>query len=202
MIDNLNAVLPLLTYADADDHFYVLEVIKRRKENPGIKSNSVLVDTFYLYKGDLELRYDRIKEVCNSSNARAYLRLNVRSSKAVACRTMSKVAKLIEDSNYKAVKRAYASAAGEVNSAIHRRWIVDVDTKDEWSLQRVIELVKLYNPILAQIPTVNGFHFVVNPFNRQEFDKTVSFHPLVKNIISSEAICVDSPTLLYYKGLD
>ena len=208
-VDNFDLLAPFLKFPLVDDSFYVCEIIKRRKENPTLAVGTKLIDTFYLYDGDLQRKKSLIKELCKSNGARAYLRLNVRSARAVALRTMKKLAELIEQGNYKATKRAYASAAGEVNSAgVDKTWIVDLDERHlpyQQTIEKIIyglyenKIVQL--PPITKVPTVNGIHLICRPFDRMGFGIASSFSGSILCLpsdIRNIDIHKDNPTLLFY----
>ena len=112
MINNFQAIRDLLTFGD-EDKFYFIQIYKRRKDNPDMKKDMVIIDNYFVY----ELEHfkgleEKIIKQCIDNNARAYIRLNRRSAKQVALKTLGRIAKMIEDENYKHVKRAYLSCAG------------------------------------------------------------------------------------------
>lgn len=201
MIDNFELLGQYLKF-DSDDDFYVLEIIKRRKENPDMETGTQLVHTFCIYNGDLQKKESSIKRICQQSNGRAYLRLNRRSATRVALRALRLTAEYIENGNYKAAKNAYFSAAGTINSEPHKTWLLDVDTKDESILLKVKtilsqseELVKgdkILRRVLLEVPTVNGWHFITNPFDRSKFDFVKGYG------INCVEIHKDNPTLLFF----
>ena len=204
-IDNYPLLQPLLTFNDPRDDFYVCEILKRRKENPTMPVGTKLIDTLYLYQGDLKRKIEYIKDCCGKNNARAYLRLNKRSARSVALRAIKKLAELIEHSQYKAAKRAYASAAGEVNSAGNNKtWFVDLDYKHlpfRELIKANIEECEPKNKIILEVPTVNGVHIICKPFNRATFTIKAS-NPSSPLVLPQEIRSIDchkdNPTLLFY----
>lgn len=193
MINNFKLLEPLLTFNEPGD-FYFLQLIQRKKDNPHIERNLNVIDNHFIY--DLEkFRHleDSIIHNCIAHNARAYLRLNVRNAEKIALRTLQKTVDLIVSKDYKAVKNAYLSAAGESNSQKDKRWLVDIDEKLSTSvMQQNIDLINSMQPvgdkILKIVPTKNGYHIICNPFNLQEWRKMIPF-PL--------DIHKDNPTCLY-----
>ncbi|WP_196300488.1 hypothetical protein, partial [Streptococcus pneumoniae] len=84
-----------------------LQIIRRRKENPTARVAQQTVKNFYLKNADeLAERRDEIINWCNLHNARAYLRLNVRSKKKVALRTLALIAENISNDNFN-IKNCY-----------------------------------------------------------------------------------------------
>ncbi len=70
MINNIHAIISLLKF-DSSDDFYFLQIIKRKKENPDIGSNSIVVKTYYIRSQEqLENMMPEIVAICNFHNAR------------------------------------------------------------------------------------------------------------------------------------
>jgi hypothetical protein len=76
-----------------------------------------------------------------------------------------------------------------------KRWIVDVDMKDEEALLKIMRLVNKCRPegnkIYATIPTKNGYHLITGRFDIMEFNKIMSLQGDVPDIQKK------NPTLLY-----
>lgn len=188
MINNLSKIKPLLSFNSEDD-FYFLQIIKRKKENPDIGSNSVIIQTYYITSIDhLEKLMPEIIVLCDTHNARACLNLNVRSFEKTAFHMLSKVSNIIMNKDYKSVKNAYDSVCGTYSAGREKRWIVDIDTFDETFKVRVRNTIASLSPIgekvIAEIPTKNGFHLICHPFDMREAPYGVDIHK-------------DNPTLLY-----
>jgi len=153
-----------------------------------------VVDNFFLYNlEDFDKKIHKIVDSCKAHNARAYIRLNRRNLKKTGMMTLKKVTDLIISEDYKAIKNAYLSAAGEYNSEPRKKWIVDIDTKDvlykNCVSNAVYELLKEADggQIFGEIPTKAGYHIICNPFNVQKF----------RRLNFKEDIHKDNPTLLY-----
>ena len=183
MINNFQAIRDLLTFGD-EDKFYFIQIFKRRKDNPDMKKDMVIIDNYFVYElehfNGLE---EKIIKQCTDNNARAYIRLNRRSAKQVALKTLGRIAKMIEDENYKHVKRAYLSCAGEYHKEEDKTWIVDLDrngASDEaydayinsvvFTAQGLIQETEKDDTIRF-IPTKNGMHLICRPFNLSKFRK-------------------------------
>ena len=177
MIDNFEIINTLLDFPRPNS-FYFLQVLKRKKENPDLKSNSVVVNNFYLYdKNDLYKLKDRVIEDCTKNNARAYINLNVLDLEKVGLFTLNKITELIIKGDYKAIKNAYASTCGSHHSEENKRWVIDIDTHDRDYINGVrreieqlqSEIKNNQYKILAEVPTKNGLHIITNPFRLDKF---------------------------------
>src|SRR5690606_10096384 len=92
MLNNIEKILPLLEFKSEDD-FYYLQILQRKKENSHLGSNSRVIKNYYITSIDYLLeRKDEIIALCDIFNARASLRLNKRSFKKVAFKTMQNIA--------------------------------------------------------------------------------------------------------------
>lgn len=193
VINNFNAVEYLMNFEDPDD-FYFLQILKRRKDNPDMERDMEVIRDFYLYKGDLEHLKDVIIKICESENARAYLRINKRNAEKIALQTVKRTIDLVISKNYKAVKRVYSSICGEFHSDPNKKWIVDMDNDLEIDSNEISLFIQslIYetgkDDTLHLINTKNGYHIICYPFNLQKFKEKYPSQPEIHK---------DNPTLLY-----
>ncbi len=189
MTNNFEQIKSLLRF-DEPDHFYFLQILKRRKDNPDMKRDVSVIDNFFIYQiEDLNKLQDKIINLCESNNARACIRLNVRDAEKIALQTLKITTDCILNKDYKGVKSAYLSACGQYASDKNKKWIVDIDTKEDSVVTEVIEhLLTIPNMLIyAKISTKNGFHILVSPFNPKLFSDKYPSIDLHK----------DNPTILY-----
>jgi hypothetical protein len=194
MIDNLKLIKPLLNFENEGD-FYMLYVLKRKKDQPeGQRDNHQSVRTIrsYCIKSveQLEQRYDEVITLCEVFKARAYIYVQKQNHKDVALSMMVNLASRIQEGNYEQ-QGLFDSVVGHVRT-VNKRWIVDIDTKDEETVTRIARLVDNARPIGPKIegviPTKNGYHLITDRFDITEFDKHYSHIDIHKR----------NPTLLYY----
>jgi len=193
MIDNLNLIKPLLNFDDEDD-FYMLYVFKRKKDQSTDKANHQSVRTIrsYCIKSveQLEERYDEIKMLCEVFNARAYMHIQKQSHKDVSLDMMVTLAERIKCGQHKQ-QGLFDSVVGQLKTH-EKRWVVDIDTKDEDTLLSVRYTINTCKPeglkIHRTIPTKNGYHLITDRFDVQEFKKQYPDIDIQKK----------NPTLLYY----
>jgi len=194
MINNKDLILPLLQFDNPGDCYFI-QILKRRKDNPGMERNMEVVDNIFVYSlEDFTNKLPRIIINCIYHNARAYIRVNRRNTEKLALVTMKKVSDYILSKDYKAVKNAYLSAAGETHSEPNKRWIIDWDGFIFWAQkQDLIKRLELLQPegpkVIAEIPTKNGMHFITSPFNVQHFKGFPEYAHI--------NIHKDNPTLLF-----
>lgn len=194
MIDNLNLIEPLLSFDKLGD-FYMLYVFKRKKDQPeGERDNHQSVRTIKTYCIEsidhLEKRYDEIKQMCEMFKARAYIHVQKQNHYDVSLNMMVELAQRIQNGQHNQ-KGLFDSVVGQIKTQ-EKRWIVDLDTKDDDEVVRMTKVINLARPegdkVISIIPTKNGYHFITKRFDVMMF----------KNIYPDVDIQKKNPTLLYY----
>ena len=198
MINNIEIIKPLLNFENKGD-FYMLFVFKRKKDQPeGEKDNHQSVRTIKTYCIEsieyLEKRYDEIKQLCEMFKARAYIHVQKQNHKDVSLNMMVELAQRIQ-SGQKNQKGLFDSVVGQIKT-LEKRWIVDVDNKDENHLLEVMNHINNHcGPFVTKseihthtssgievsydrvpkciktIPTKNGYHIITERFDVMEFKK-------------------------------
>jgi hypothetical protein len=125
--------------------------------------------------------------------------LNPSSFEKIAFHNLKKIADIILTKDYKAARRAYESVCGEFGTGKDKLWVVDIDnpadlrevygtTTDKirgYLYELMIEAKQ--PPVVYEIPTRNGFHFITKPFNLKKFHDLYPFIDVHKQ----------NPTILY-----
>lgn len=213
-VDNFEKIKNIVTF-DSDDDFYMLQILKRKKENPDQKKHVKLIDTLFIYSmEDMDKLKEKTIKLCTVNNARAYFRINKRSLKTVALQTLRLIADQVSSGEYKASKKAYISCAGKFPTG-SKLWILDIDDPSEE--QHVLDFINESKKnivtestilgkskisrnnsgitVVANLKTINGVHLIVKPFNPVAYNKEFTgFSDDKKNV----SIHKDSPTLLYF----
>jgi len=195
MINNIELIKPLLNFEDEDD-FYMLYVFKRKKDQPeGERDNHQSVRTIRSYCissiEQLEKRYDEIIQLCEMFKARAYIHIQKQNHKDVSLDMLVDLAQRIKSGQHKQ-QNLFDSVVGQMKT-LEKRWIVDVDTKDELFDREVQLFINTQcrpfgMKIIANIPTKNGVHLITERFDVMEFKKHYPEIDIQKK----------NPTLLYY----
>lgn len=181
MIDNFHNITYLMSDKFNKDEFYFLQIIKRRKDNPTLKTNSIDIKHMFIsdYNNLLDKK-EEIVEYCLLNNARAYLNLNRRSYKKVALQTLKLVSSNIASDNYN-IKSCYLSCCGKHHSEKDKKWLFDIDWDEHQGIDRdkfINELVTFTQKLVYEtgkddtiyfIPTKNGEHLIMRPFNKAKF---------------------------------
>ena len=197
MIDNIELIKPLLNFTDKGD-FYMLYVFKRKKDQPeGERDNHQSVRTIKTYCIDsvehLERRYDEVKQLCEMFKARAYIHVQKQNHRDVSLEMMVALAeKIRNDQNNQ--KGLFDSVVGQIKT-YEKRWIVDIDTKDEIVVHRIAHIINQMKPegdkIITCVPTKNGYHLITSRFDVLTFNKMMSLQGEVPDIQKK------NPTLLF-----
>jgi len=200
-LDNYERIKPLMKWDDPEK-FYFIQIFKRRKDNPGMAKDMILINNHYIYTEEqFDKIYPEIKASCDGHNARAYLRLNRRSAKQTAMQSLKRLTEIIIQENFKAAKGAYASAAGEYHAEEDKTWIIDIDDCDLkcipedrlFIMDTILELQKATKkePFAYMVKTRNGIHFIARPFNSAAFKTILQDHGFRCDLHK------DNPTILY-----
>ncbi len=183
-MNNLDVILPILNFSDPEDKFYFIQIFKRRKDNPGMKKDMIVLKSFYIHtKEKLIEKFEEIKKICDDNNARAYIRLNRRSNKQIALQSMVRISTMISMNQYD-IRNVYDAICGQFHAEEDKTWIIDIDFIDfkisknyRESLldelhESLIELQKEAGrePLMIGIPSKNGFHLITRPFNIKKMD--------------------------------
>jgi hypothetical protein len=193
MIDNIEEIKGLLNFENEGD-FYMLYIFKRKKDQTTDKANHQSVRTIKSYCIEsiqhLEDRYDEIKQLCEMFKARAYIHINKQNHKDVGMQMIVDIVNRIQSGQINQ-KHVFDSVVGQVKMK-EKRWIVDIDTKDEIIREDIRAFINMVRPggykCITEIPTKNGVHLITKRFDVMEFKKK---YPDVD-------IQRKNPTLLYY----
>ncbi len=194
MIDNIELIKPLLNF-ESDGEFYQVLILKRKKDQPeNEKDNHQSVRTIKTYyidsKDYLDKRYDEIKSLCELFKARAYIQINKQNHRDVGLDMISEISLRIKNGSYNQ-SNIFDSVVGQIKTQ-EKRWIVDIDTKDELVVHRIAYSINQLRPegdkIIKCIPTKNGYHLITERFDIKSFSEKFPNVDIQKK----------NPTLLYY----
>jgi len=198
MINNIEQIKELLNFSEPGD-FYMLYVFKRKKDQPeGERDNHQSVRTIKTYCIEsidhLNRRYDEIMQLCEMFKARAYIHVQKQNHTEVSLNMLADLAIRIKNGSHNQ-KGLFDSTVGQIKTN-EKRWIVDIDTKDEIVVHRVVHIIDKVKPegpkLITCIPTKNGYHLITKRFDTMEFSKYMKLQGDVPDIQKK------NPTLLYY----
>lgn len=202
IIDNFELIQEHLKF-DNPDEFYFLQIIQRKKDgNEGlhVRNGYRLIRSYYIYSlKDLISLKDRIKELCESNNARAYINLNVRNAKEAALECVKRYTDLVLNNCAFQGNNIWDSVCGSTRArGTKSLWVIDVDNPDNIELLENLIISCRRNPefTMFRVPTVHGFHIICNGFDTRQFSLL-----LKDNKLGTIDVHKNSFTLLYYNDL-
>lgn len=205
-VNNYNTIKPFLTFESEDD-YYLLQVIKRRKDNPEMDTGECVLRTVYVTSLEkLDNMWQDLTNLSLQNNARIYINLNVKSMKKTSLLAMKELTGRVMDDNFKGAYHIFDSAAGQCGATRDKKWIVDLDENDaEFDFVNYVGILTKCidkclpegNKVLEIIQTLNGVHLITNPFNINEFKEK-----LEERGLHCPDIHKNNPTLLYFSKED
>ena len=200
MRNNFEQIRNMLRFED--DYFYFIQIIQRRKENPGLaNSSNRIIRSYNISSLDkFDENKDEIIKLCETFNARAYIHLNRRRWSKIALECLRHNAELIANIQYPGIKSSFETVIGRTNgeSSETKTWIIDIDMNDLEVVNKIERIINGIAPIdrvttklKYVIPTKNGFHMITEPFDRTEFAKYMQLQGDVPDVHT------DNPTILF-----
>ena len=165
------------------DKYYVIELMRRGKDNPNLPAANYHFRNYYIYSWrDLEKYEKEIKDICNLLKLRAYCSVNYKLMSQIALDTLAESARRIAVHDYKKFYAIFESCSGKYVSNKNNLWVVDVDNVnllDERDYCKVKVLSSFINNmksghktnVIYTMPTKSGVHLITHPFNLQRFNQ-------------------------------
>ena len=126
MKNRIEKLKPLINFNK--DEFIVVRILQRKKDNPNLEYSVKQLKTYSFYSWEeLESQIDRIKEICDMNNARAYIRLNKQNSVDVSLRCISEMSDNLRTGNSSKNKGVWDSVSGKGGSKDW--WVLDLDSE-------------------------------------------------------------------------
>lgn len=166
------------TTLSAEDSYFVVELMRRGKDNPDMPAANYHFKNYYIRKPeDLDKYGNEIKTLCEVLRLRAYASVNIKSFKQVSLDTMVELARRIANNDYRKTYAVFESCSGSYCYSNDKTWVIDLDDckMDDKKVKKVYEIldhIKPYNTekVIAQFPTKSGVHLITRPFDIKEFD--------------------------------
>lgn len=207
MLNNIELIKPMFYFNESNNMFFHCQIVQRAKDHKGEKVREGAIKTYFIRsKEHLDRIMPEIILLCEHYGARAYINLAAKDFDELQKLMLVKLASDIRLGNVRNPRRCLNSAAGELKSRMPK-WIIDIDDMSikplviewlnkEFKIQEDLEF--LYSKevvyLYAEIPTVQGCHLIVKPFNLMKFSQAFPDIDVHKNSMG---------TLLYYpKSLD
>lgn len=173
---HLNGGLPADNEKGTLDKYYVIELMRRGKDNPDLPAANYHFKNYYIYSWrDLERYKEEIKNICELLRLRAYCSVNYKLMSQVAVDTVYETARRIALHDYKRFDVIFERCSAKYVDQQNKLWIIDIDgdvTEDYlYDMQTYINGMasKYDNKIVFVMPTRNGVHLICRPFNANQF---------------------------------
>lgn len=163
------------------DKFYVIELMRRGKDNPDMPAANVHFKNYYIYSWDDFDKYmPEIITLCDVMRMRAYASVNWKSTKQIALNTIAAMATRAAQGDFKKIYSEWASQTGHFSERNENIWILDCDDVDMNSPE-IKALIDVVNDCRSQFapnvidvfPTRSGSHLLTHPFDIKEFSDKV-----------------------------
>lgn len=139
-IDNFEIAKDNLLRFDKDGEFYMVLVLKRRKDTKGrmvdgVNEDNRLIKHYFVYdKAYLEQKKDAIMALCEQNNARAYMLPQRRTCRLVLWSLHDKVSDTLKagsmNVHFDHLIRSCVAGMHETAEKWHKRWVIDIDEDD------------------------------------------------------------------------
>lgn len=193
-INNFDLIKSLLTFP-SEDVYYFLQIICRKKDSERHSSNQKTIKTYFITSKDhLERIEPQIIELCTLFCARAYISPQSKSFKRTALINIEQLSSLLLKKQAVSIPSALSTSAGKCPT-FNKIYLVDIDSKNNRYTNEVLRFIETNckpegNKFLLSVPTVQGIHLLVKPFDVGTFKRQYPDIDVHKN----------NPTLLYFNN--
>lgn len=211
-IDNFDLISSMFYFTESDNMFFHCQIVQRAKDHKEEKVREGAINTYFIRSAEHLMKLkDEIILLCEHYKARAYINVGAKKFEQLQLLTLTKIANDIGQKIIRNPRKSLNSAAGELKPTTSK-WIVDVDDmrlkekiklklfelyKDVWRRKSYNYKEELSENILkdyiyAEIPTKQGCHLIVKPFNTMLFSEAFPNVDIHKNSMG---------ILLYYPNI-
>lgn len=200
MINNIEILKPHLQFFN-ERSFYFIQIIKRKKENPDMKSYTRPIESFYVFSLEqLDRMMPHIIEKCEQNRARAYIKMNTLDAQDVGLTAIRVISEQIAGKDWKAMQSNFNMACGRCGrqEGEDLLYLVDIDSDCPYNKEDVRNYINQLQPtvekggpedkVVVEVPTRNGIHFITTGFEINLF----------KNKFPGIDVHKDGITLLYF----
>ena len=209
IIERLELLEPLIKFEE--DDFFFVQIFQRRKDVPDLDLNVKRLKSYSFYSWkELESQAERIQEICDLNQARAYIRLNSQNSVDVSLRCIAEMTQNLLDGNPAKNKGVWDSVSGKKgrkdyfmvdldeehlnfipeNETLSIPELLKIDLEKHFSERHLEEYPLIFNE------TKSGIHLITIPFDTRILSKYNT--QLSSNNLPTIQLQKDCNTLLYY----
>lgn len=211
-IDNFDTCANLMKFDHPGDTIYFVKIIKRDKDNPGMKSTfgscTYLKEYYFKSIDEFMAAKDEIKMLCKAMNGRAYIHLNPRSKTIIDKYTQIELNKIAKNPYLRKKYGGHemALAAGRSFDTPDRPiCLLDIDTDDMNVIRKIWQMLKEKDitPLTAYRSLNNGLHLILpdvqkakeldlSIVNGKDYNKTG-----LMRVSAPVCLEIDLPAILY-----
>ena len=115
------------------DKYYVIELMRRGKDNSDMPAANYHFRNYYIYSWhDLEKYEEEIKSICTLLKMRAYCSVNYKLMSQVALDTLAESARRIAAHDYKKFYNIFESCSGKYAPSDNNLWVIDFAEDYGW----------------------------------------------------------------------
>jgi len=200
ILDNIELIREKVLKFESNDDLYMISIMRRKKDHPEdpANENARMLCNYYIKNLEyFDSKVPFIKEYCEHFGARAYIKPQVRSCKAINRQLLKFMVDQIDNTDL-----AFATLTREIISGYHasrsKKFVLDLDDVQIGLVNDIHKfLVKLFTETLKRkdsddifiVPTFNGYHIVSPGFDP---NLLMSKYKMPKDTIKS-----DADTILY-----
>ena len=158
------------------DKYFVIELMRRGKDNPDMSAANYHFRNYYIYSWkDLDKYEEEIKNVCTLLRLRAYCSVNYKMMSQVALDALAESARRIAAHDYKKFYNIFESCSGKYVDKGNSVWVVDIDKENLNAINVIKDYINEAKPkntekILFEMPTKSGIHLITKGFDLQNFN--------------------------------
>ena len=162
------------------DKYYVIELMRRGKDNPDMPAANYHFKNYYIYSWhDLDKYEEEIKNICTLLHLRAYCSVNYKLMSQVALDALAESARRIAAHDYKKYYNIFESASGKFVDRGNSMWVVDIDNiENSYPIEHLKAFINHLESgqwnnqnVVYEMPTKSGLHLICHPFNLLHFNR-------------------------------
>ena len=194
-IDNFELIKPLFYFNEANNMFFFLQIVRRAKDHKGEekKTKEKAIKTYIVTSRDcLDQIKDEVILLCEHYGARAYINVAGKDFDKIQKEMLCTLAEYNLDNTVVNPFRLIKRIIGETKSRCPR-YLIDIDDIPSQEKSVLDWLAKYFSNkkyyLIAKIPTVQGEHLIIEPFDVKSFNENFPDIDVHKNSMG---------TLLYF----
>ena len=174
IIDNFDAIKKQLTFDDITKYYFI-QVVKRSKDNPDMKSYMQVLRSFYVFtEEDYEHYKPVIKKLCKDNNARACIdfnRLDIDEVKNKAKEILDKYSSYGHQLNnkkwFRKLQYCFDDSSVIVSTSRKENPYLTVDVDEKNKVDEIYNSIFLKDKAIFTVPTVAGNHVIIRNYKER-----------------------------------